>query len=49
MSNKDEDDTEIAIVGSRGHAVLMVDIQETTSKDPILQKVIEIMRNGNWE
>ena len=34
---------------NKEHAVIIEDIQEATSKGLILQKVMEIMRNGEWE
>ena len=51
LPERDRDDTEntINMIVTNEHCVVMRRIKEATSKDPILQDVLKIMRRNDWE
>ena len=51
LPERDRDDTEntVNMIVTNEHGVVMRRIKEATSKDPILQDVLKIMRRNDWE
>ena len=48
-TEKDDTDKTINLIVSNEHRVVMKSIKEATSSDPVLQDILKIMKQNDWE
>ena len=49
QTGKDDTEKTINLIVSNKHGVVMKSIKEATSSDPVLQDILKIMKQNDWE